>query len=222
MESLVHNQLIAAVPAAKRASTWRDLREWLALLQAHGQLKLIDAPVDLDEELSAVTYVAAQQETSPALLFRNIAGDRLGASVLTNMLGASKERYALAVGLYGRPGKQGRLDREAWWREGKPCEVVAVYGIDPVLFMVAAQSFNYKLSELEIAGGIMGHPLELTQAEFVSLPIPARAEIVIEGLLHAGDTEMEGPLGEFTGAYGNERAQQPVIEVMAIHHRKAP
>jgi UbiD family decarboxylase len=317
MESLVHSQPIAALPAAKKASTWRDLREWLALLQAHGQLKLIDAPVDLDEELSAVTYVAAQQETSPALLFRNIAGDRLGASVLTNMLGASKERYALAVGLdpslsvpdmiaasrdlmnrrippvmiaqseapvnevvlrgtdvdltalpapkfwpgdggpyigtgditftrgpqssrinvgcyrqmlhgrnrvgmYCSPGKHGRLDREAWWREGKPCEVVAVYGIDPVLFMVAAQSFNYKLSELEIAGGIMGHPLELTQAEFVSLPIPARAEIVVEGLLHPGDTEMEGPLGEFTGYYGNERAMQPVIEVKAIHHRKAP
>ena len=26
-------------------------------------------------------------------------GDRTGASILTNMLGASKERYALAVGL---------------------------------------------------------------------------------------------------------------------------
>jgi 3-octaprenyl-4-hydroxybenzoate carboxy-lyase len=80
------------------------------------------------------------------------------------------------VGMYCSPGKHGRLDREAWWRDGKPCEVVAVYGIDPVLFMVAAQTFNYKLPELEVAGGIMGHPLELTQAEFVSLPIPARRD----------------------------------------------
>ena len=43
----------------------------------------------------------------------------------------------------------------------------------------------------------MGRPIELTEAEFVSLPIPAHAELVIEGVLHAGDTEMEGPLGEF-------------------------
>ena len=32
-----------------------------------------------------------------------------------------------------------------------------------------------------VAGGIMGHPIELTQAEYVSLPIPAHAEFVIEG-----------------------------------------
>jgi hypothetical protein len=39
------------------------------------------------------------------------------------------------------------------------------------------------------------------QAEFVSLPIPARAELVLEGLAHPGDVEMEGPLGEFHGFY---------------------
>ena len=46
------------------------------------------------------------------------------------------------VGLYCSPGKHGRLDREAWWARGKPCEVVAAYGIDPVLFMVGAQVFS--------------------------------------------------------------------------------
>ena len=46
------------------------------------------------------------------------------------------------VGLYCSPGKHGLLDREAWWARGKPCEVVAAYGIDPVLFMLAAQVFG--------------------------------------------------------------------------------
>jgi 4-hydroxy-3-polyprenylbenzoate decarboxylase len=126
------------------------------------------------------------------------------------------------VGMYCSPGKHGRLDREAWWRKGKPCEVVAAYGVDPILFMVAAQSFSGSLSELDVAGGMMGRPVELTQAEYVSLPIPAHAEIVVEGLLHPGDDELEGPLGEFTGYYGNERALQPVIEVKVVHYRKAP
>src|SRR5207253_91687 len=39
------------------------------------------------------------------------------------------------VGLYCSPGKQGGLEREAWWKRGNPCEVVAAYGVDPVLFM---------------------------------------------------------------------------------------
>ncbi len=55
-----------------------------------------------------------------------------------------------------------------------------------------------------------------------AFPIPARAELVVEGLLHPGDLEMEGPLGEFTGYYGNVRSPQPVIEVKAVHVRKSP
>ena len=281
---------------------WRDLRDWLKLVEQAGQLKRIDAPVDPDEELGAITFMAGRNTDAPALLFDNLVGNQTDARVLSNMLGASKERYAIAVGLdpdastsdlimasrdlmkrrlapkriaktdapvneiveqgdeidvtqfpspkfwpgdggryigtgditftrdpetgrinvgvyrqmvhgpariglYCSPGKHGRLDREAWWARGKPCEVVAAYGIDPVLFMVGAQVFSADQSELDVAGGLMGRPVELTEAEHVSLPIPANAELVIEGLLHEGDTEMEGPLGEFTGYYGGERAQ---------------
>ena len=99
--------------------------------------------------------------------------------------------------------------------------MVVAYGIDPVLFMLAAQVFGSKESEFDVAGGMMGRGIELTEAEFVSLPIPAHAELVIEGVLHAGDVLPEGPLGEFTGYYGRERSPQPVIEVKAIHHRKS-
>ena len=85
------------------------------------------------------------------------------------------------VGLYCSPGKHGGLDRDAWWARGKPCEVVAAYGVDPVLFMLAAQVFGMKESELDVAGGMMGRAIELTDAEYVSLPIPAHAELVVEG-----------------------------------------
>ena len=296
---------------------WRDLREWLALVEDHNLLKHITATVDPDEELGAITFLASRQPQSPALLFENLLGDGSAARILTNMLGASKERYALAVGidpnlstlemisatrslmvrsiepvhiskqaapvnevvitgddidltrfpvpkfwpgdggrfigtgditltsspesgrinvgcyrqmlhgptqigLYCSPGKHGLLDREAWWARGEPCEVVAAYGIDPVLFMVAAQAFGAEQSELDVAGGILGRPIELTAAEYVSLPIPAHAEFVIEGVLHAGNVLPEGPLGEFTGYYGRERSPQPVIDVKAVHHRKSP
>jgi len=296
---------------------WRCLRDWLALVEANGQLKRIDKPVNPHEELAAIAYLATRHERAPALMFETLDGDQSGARILANMLGASKERYALAVGidpalstadmiaatraimqrriaptrvpkssapvneivlrdneidltqfptpkfwpgdggryigtgnitltrnpdtgrinvgcyrqmlhgprrvgLYTSPGKHGGIDRDAWWARGKPCEVVAAYGIDPVLFMLAAQVFGSKESELDVAGGMMGRAIELTDAECVSLPIPAHAEFVIEGLLHQGDLADEGPLGEFTGYYGRERSPQPVIEVKAVHHRKSP
>jgi 4-hydroxy-3-polyprenylbenzoate decarboxylase len=68
----------------------------------------------------------------------------------------------------------------------------------------------------------MGRGIELADAETVSLPIPAQAELVIEGLVSEGDVMTEGPLGEFTGYYGRERSPQPVIDVTALHYRKSP
>jgi 4-hydroxy-3-polyprenylbenzoate decarboxylase len=307
-----------APPADVVPAGWRDLREWLALIEARGLLKRIDKSVDPNEELAAITFMATRREDAPALLFETLAGDQSGATILSNMLGASKERYALAVGLdpglsiadmiaqsrtimsrriaprqvpkatapvneiilredeidltrfpapkfwpgdggryigtadvtltaqpdtgrinvgvyrqmlhgprrvglYCSPGKHGLLDREAWWARGGPCEVVAAYGVDPVLFMLGAQAFGAKESELDVAGGIMGRAVELTEGEFVkNLPIPANAELVIEGVLHPDDVAPEGPLGEFTGYYGRERSPQPVIEVKALHSRRAP
>lgn len=306
----------SAQAAADTALGPRDLREWLAKVEAAGELKRVSASVEAEEELSAITYMAARDDRSPALLFESVAG-KPGGRVLTNMLGASRARYALAmgldpalplrelilktrdimsrrlppvmvppesapvneivhtgddidltrlpvpkfwpqdgghyigtgditftsdpktgrlnvgvyrqmlhgknrVGLYCSPGKHGRLDREAWWERGEPCEVVAAYGIDPVLFMVGAQTFGVAQSELDAAGGIMGRPVELTRGVAGSLPIPARAEIVIEGILRPGELEMEGPLGEFTGYYGNMPSKQPVIEVKALHMRRSP
>jgi hypothetical protein len=63
----------AAQPVA-----WRDLREWLALVEANGLLKRIDKPVDADEELAAIAYLATRREGAPALLFESITGDRSG------------------------------------------------------------------------------------------------------------------------------------------------
>src|ERR1700712_2730425 len=79
--------------------SWRDLREWIALLERNNELQRIGKPVDADEELGAITYMATRTEKSAALLFENITGDKSGSKILANMLGASKERYALAVGL---------------------------------------------------------------------------------------------------------------------------
>ncbi|MFX0198312.1 MAG: UbiD family decarboxylase domain-containing protein, partial [Candidatus Hodarchaeota archaeon] len=55
------------------------------------------------------------------------------------------------------------------------------------------------------------------------LPIPATAEIAIEGEIPPPEVESrtEGRFGEATGYYG-EASMQPVIKVKAIHHRNDP
>src|SRR5258705_8381547 len=108
-----------------RPVAWRDLREWLALIEVNGLLKRIDQPVDADEELAAIAYLATRREGAPALLFETITGDRTRTRVLANMLGSSTERYALAVGLDPALSTAGMISatRDIMQRRIKPVSV---------------------------------------------------------------------------------------------------
>ena len=50
-----------------------DLREWLARVEAIGELTKVNQPVDRDEEMSAISYLVAKQQPSPAVLFERAA-----------------------------------------------------------------------------------------------------------------------------------------------------
>jgi 4-hydroxy-3-polyprenylbenzoate decarboxylase len=127
------------------------------------------------------------------------------------------------VGFYTSPGKDAMLDREKWWAKGKPCPVVSVYGVDPLLFICAATGFPKQESEYDYAGGLQDAPIEVVPGKITGLPIPARAEIAIEGYSYPGQELPEGPFGEFTGYYGRPgEAKTPFIEVKAIYFRNQP
>ena len=127
------------------------------------------------------------------------------------------------VGYYSSPGKDTLLDREKWWAMGKPCPVVSVYGVDPLLFICAATGFPKQESEYDAAGGLQGSPIETVPGKITGLPIPARAELVIEGYSYPDGGQEEGPFGEFTGYYGRPGLEQtPSIEVKAIYFRNQP
>ena len=59
----------------------------------------IKEEVDWDEELSALTYLTGKKIGGPALLFENVKGYKKGNRVLSNILGSSLNRIALALGL---------------------------------------------------------------------------------------------------------------------------
>jgi UbiD family decarboxylase len=126
------------------------------------------------------------------------------------------------VGLYLSPGKDARLHLERARALGQDLEVVACWGVHPAMFMVGSQSFPKTCSELDALGGLVGSPVELVPGIAVNLPVPARAEIALEGVIRPGANRLEGPFGEFTGYYGRPEDLAPFIEVRAVHHRHRP
>ena len=129
---------------------------------------------------------------------------------------------ARRAGLHISPGKHGRLIMEKYWAQGKPCPVAVSLGDDPVVFLVAGLEVGYGVSELEVAGGLRGEPIEVIQSETTGLPIPARSEAVIEGEIRPGETLAEGPFGEWLGYYAGGTRPAPVIQVTAVRHRRDP
>ena len=227
-------------PAKSRQLPVRDLRDWLSRVEGMGELVRVRKPVNRDEEMSAVSYLVAKMQPSPAVLFEQARGFEnrtVKTRMLWNILGPSLKRIALTleeptntptvelirrtkeklkrrisprevgrheapvyensifgkkidlnhlpiprhwpldggryagtadavitrdpdsgylnigtyrmmlqgkseVGLYLSPGKDARLHITRSWQQGKPIEVAAAWGIDP-LFMLTAVRFDF-------------------------------------------------------------------------------
>src|SRR5690349_249937 len=75
------------------------------------------------------------------------------------------------------PGKHGSIIREKYWKQGKPCPMVVCVGQAPILGVVASTASRAGVSELDSAGGRLGHPVKVIRGELTGLPIPADAEL---------------------------------------------
>ena len=105
-------------------------------------------------------------------------------------------------------------------RMNKNLEVAIVIGAHPTILLGAATRFvPLGLDEYEIAGALLGKPIDLVKCESIDVEVPANAEIVIEGEILANVREDEGPFGEYTG-YASGRSTRNVIRVKAVTHRK--
>jgi 2,5-furandicarboxylate decarboxylase 1 len=68
---------------------------------------------------------------------------------------------------------------------------------------------------MEVMEGLLGEPLRVTQCKTVDLPVPADAEITIEGVIDPRQVVTDGPFGEFTGHDGDSK-KVFLIKVKAI------
>jgi 4-hydroxy-3-polyprenylbenzoate decarboxylase len=126
------------------------------------------------------------------------------------------------IAIWISPGKHGRIHREKYFQNGKPCPVVACFGADPLFHFIASKQEPYGRPELEVVGGIRGEAVEILIGEETGLPIPAHAEIVVEGEILPDQKKIEGPFGEWTGYYASGEQMQPVVKVKRLYHRNDP
>jgi 4-hydroxy-3-polyprenylbenzoate decarboxylase len=128
------------------------------------------------------------------------------------------------LGIWISPGKHGRLIREKYWSQGKPCPVAITFGQDPVLAKVGSWYEPWGVSEIEIAGWLRNEPVQVIRGQETGLPIPATAELAIEGAIMPpqGESRSEGPFGEWTGYYASGARNEPVVKVKAVMYREDP
>lgn len=132
------------------------------------------------------------------------------------------------LGLWNNPGAHGRTIAERYWKRGESCPIAATFGGDPVLVMLASTTTAWGVPELERAGGVLGHPVDVIEGPLTGLSIPAHSEIAIEGEVPPPEEEArdEGPFGEYTGYYSGGTMgtgkPQPVIRVKAVYFRSDP
>jgi len=97
---------------------------------------------------------------------------------------------------------------------GKPLDIAVMIGAHPSLYLAAAAKIT---GEYGVTGSLIGEAVRLVKAETVDVPVPADAEMVLEGQITLAEEE-EGPFTEYTG-YLSGRSTRNAFEVSCITMR---
>jgi 4-hydroxy-3-polyprenylbenzoate decarboxylase len=120
-------------------------------------------------------------------------------------------------------GKHSDIMLKKYQAMKKPMPVAVVVGCDPLLFIMGAARLSAFDCEYDMAGAIRGEPIEVVKCETNDLPVPATAEIVVEGEVDPEAFKPEGPFGEYTGYYsGVGTDQRNFIKVNCVTFRNNP
>ena len=117
----------------------------------------------------------------------------------------------------------GALDYREWCEvnPGEPFPIAVALGADPATMLAAVTPVPDTLSEYQFAGLLRHAKTEIIKCIGNDLHVPACAEIILEGVIHPGETALEGPFGDHTGYY-NEQEYFPVFTIERITTRKNP
>jgi 2,5-furandicarboxylate decarboxylase 1 len=140
-----------------------------------------------------------------------------GAGNLSYHRAMIHSKNSLATSLHSR-GHLWRLMNMAK-EKGKPMPVAMVIGGHPLFMIAASARLAFGEDERDVAGGLMGEPLQVVRTPKYGIRVPAHAEIVLEGVLDPEAHVEEGPFGEFTG-YSSDRSTNNLFTVETILRRR--
>ena len=131
----------------------------------------------------------------------------------------SPTRLGMNPSLELRPGIY--VHFEKYRARGEKMAAAVVLGAPPCIAFTSAQKAPESLDEFDVAGGLIGAPINVVRAKTIDLLVPAEAEIVIEGYIVTDQLEPEAPFGESHG-HVNLQEYNAYMEVTAITRKKKP
>jgi 4-hydroxy-3-polyprenylbenzoate decarboxylase len=126
-----------------------------------------------------------------------------------------------STGMHWHTHHDGAVNFRKTTKLGRRMEIAVAIGGDPITIFSATAPLPYNIEELFFAGYLRGKAVEVVKAKTVDLMVPARAEIILEGCVEAGEERIEGPFGDHTGYY-SVAAPFPVFHLTCITQRKDP
>jgi len=177
------------------------------------QIDMYSLPLLQHMELDAGKYI-----TSAAAITRDPDSGKVNVGIFRHQLQARDE-----VGLMTNPAHHTAYILRRARELKQPIEIALAIGHHPAMLMGAVSKLAGIGGEMEVMGGLLGEPLEVVQADTVDLPVPARAEIVIEGVVDTSEEALrqEGPFGEYPRYYTGV-GPMPFIKIRAITMREDP
>ena len=170
---------------------------------------LYELPFPVHNELDAGQYLS-----SGVALVRDPDTGEVNGGVYRHQVQGKDQ-----LGWFVNPSNHGNYVRIRYEELKQPMDVAIVIGHHPALLLAAASKIGGIGGELFIMGGLLQESVDVVQGETVDLPIPAHAEIVIEGKVFPGERHDEGPFGEWPRYYTGA-GEKPYMKVTAITMRR--
>jgi 4-hydroxy-3-polyprenylbenzoate decarboxylase len=129
-----------------------------------------------------------------------------------------------SVGVQILKGKKADRIMKKYAKQGKKMPACAIIGGDPLHIFAGAATIKAK-SGYDVVSSLRGEPVEIVKGQVTGLPIPAAAEIVLEGEIDPTQLRNEGPFGEYTGYYTEELIKpipKPALDVKRVYYRNNP
>jgi 2,5-furandicarboxylate decarboxylase 1 len=86
---------------------------------------------------------------------------------------------------------------------GQKLDIAVTVGNHPAVLLAACLYLQLGEDELEVAGGLLGEPIDAARCLTSDLIVSAQCECVLEGTLDLNEGIEEGPVSEFHGLYEN-------------------